>query len=321
MPEERGASPQTHATPLIVTAGLTPAWQRIGVLDRLVLGEVNRLKEVYPCASGKPVNAGLALHHLGARATTVIPLGGATGDLVEAELRELGMSYRRIDAAGLTRVCSTYVDRSSASPTEVVEDAEPLSAAEVEAFAAAYRATVVSADVVVLTGSMPRGSQPELYRDLIAGSPCPVILDARGPELLMALESSPLIVKPNRPELAQTLGRDLQTDGALVNAMEELVRRGARWVVVSDGPAPLFVVGESRRYRVHPPAVRVANPIASGDCLAAGLAWALAGGLTMTKALCLGVAAATANAMHLLPGRLDRTLVESMALDVRLDEA
>ena len=307
-------------TPLVVTAGLTPAWQRLCVLDELRMGEVNRSSEVYPCASGKAINAGIALQHLGGTSLTLTPLGGVTGTLVEEQLESLGLDYRRIETARPTRVCNTLINRGGRSPTEIVEDAESLASAELDAFVAAYAEAVAGAALAIVTGSLPKGTSSSIYRDLLGRTPCPVILDARGPELLAALEKRPLVVKPNRPELCQTVGRRLDSDGEVIEAMRDLAERGARWVVVSDGEHPLFVLGEGRTLRIVPPRVSVVNPIASGDCLAAGLAWALARGRSMLESLRLGVAAASANAAQLLPGRLDLIEVLRLAETIEIIE-
>ena len=48
------------------------------------------------------------------------------------------------------------------------------------------------------------------------------------------------------------------------------------------------------------------NPIGSGDCLAAGVAWALREGASMVEAIRFGMAAAAKNATMLLPSRLEK---------------
>ena len=45
---------------MILSAGLTPAWQQILVFDGFRYGEVNRAAEAVWCASGKVFNAGIA---------------------------------------------------------------------------------------------------------------------------------------------------------------------------------------------------------------------------------------------------------------------
>ena len=51
---------------MILSAGLTPAWQQILVFDQMHWGEVNRASEVAWCGSGK-VLAGLQITRLGSR--------------------------------------------------------------------------------------------------------------------------------------------------------------------------------------------------------------------------------------------------------------
>ena len=64
---------------MILTAGLTPAWQHVLVFDAFTPGAVNRAREVHWCASGKVLNAARGLHHLGGPAERIIRLCAARG--------------------------------------------------------------------------------------------------------------------------------------------------------------------------------------------------------------------------------------------------
>ena len=70
---------------MILSAGLTPAWQQILVFDQVRWGEVNRAREVAWCGSGKVLNAGMAAHHLGGPGLTLAPLGGLPLAEIERE--------------------------------------------------------------------------------------------------------------------------------------------------------------------------------------------------------------------------------------------
>jgi fructose-1-phosphate kinase PfkB-like protein len=66
-------------------------------------------------------------------------------------------------------------------------------------------------------------------------------------------------------------------------------------------------------HRFQPPRVEhVVNPIGSGDCLAAGIAWATASGHDMLEAIRRGIAAAADNVGQLLPARLDARRVSEL---------
>lgn len=305
---------------MILSAGLSPAWQQILVLDAFRCGEVNRVREVHWCTSGKVCNVGIALHHLGGPCRILSTLGGPAVPLIEGELNALGVPYRWVLTRSETRICTTILDQATGTITELVENGRPLEPHELERFRSAYAEEASRAEVVVLIGSLPAGTPPSLYRELLQRTPCPAVLDFRGEGLLDVLDLKPYVVKPNREELARTMGRPLETDESLLEAMRKLNRRGAAWVVVTQGPGPVFVTSAQGAWRLHPPPARpLVNPIGSGDALAATIAWAARAGRPLLDAVRLGLAAAGQNVRQLLPCRLDPRTLEEEAAAVRVE--
>jgi 1-phosphofructokinase family hexose kinase len=304
----------------ILAAGLSPAWQQMLDFEHFRPGEVNRARSAHWCASGKVLNVGLALHSLGARARTLSLCGsGPAGAALRQDFERLGVDVRWVDTVAPMRVCTTILDEATGRTTELVENAPPITRDEVADFRAAYRDEVRRASLVVLTGSLPSGAGEDLFSELLAGFETPALLDVRGRSLTAALPLRPRLIKPNREELEQTVGRSLPDEAAVFDAMRELHRVGALAVVVSQGAGPLLALDDGERYRVEPPTVRVVNPIGCGDCLAAGLAVALDRGDDIAAALRFGVAAAAVNARELLPARLDAQAVAELATRVRIE--
>ena len=85
---------------VIVAAGLSPAWQQILLFDAFVPGDVNRARESRWCGSGKVLNVGIGLAHLGAVSCTIAPLGGAARLAIESEFAAVGAHFTR---GGLSR--------------------------------------------------------------------------------------------------------------------------------------------------------------------------------------------------------------------------
>ena len=297
---------------MILTAGLTPVLQQILLFDSLALGEVNRAREVYWCASGKVLNAARALHHLGAPGKALTLVGGNTGEAIRRDCARLGIAARWVEVAPPTRVCTTILEADRRVATELVPNAGEVSEAERGAFLAAYEPEAAGAAVVILIGSLPAGTPPGFYRELLARTRCPVVLDARGPELLDAVGGGPFLIKPNRRELQQTLGRPLNSDDDLFAAMREMNRRGAEWVVITDGPNPVHASSGDRLYRLRPPAAPVVNPIGCGDCMAAGIAWGLHRGREPIEAIRYGVAVAADKLGRVFPGAVEPDRVEAL---------
>ncbi len=304
---------------MIVAAGLTPAWQHILVLDDFQPGAVNRARQAHWHASGKVLNVGIAVARLEGPCVIVSVLGGPARESIEQQIDELGISSRFVASLAATRTCTTILDAEGAA-TELVENAAPLSTSELEETKHNIIIEGRDAEVLVLTGSLPAGTPETLFRDILKEVACRAVLDIRGPELLSALEQDPLVVKPNREELAATLGRPLDSDDALRGAMKELHDRGAQWVVVSDAQRPIWISDSQKVFRIQLPKIgKVVNPIGCGDAMTAGIAWSLRTGREPLEAIRFGVAAARDNVSRLLPGQLDKARIDQLLPSVMVE--
>jgi 1-phosphofructokinase family hexose kinase len=320
-PEHQGSAPR------ILAAGLSPAWQQIMVFDDFRPGEVNRAREVDWCASGKVLNVGIALAHLRrsqnveVHSPVLSVIGPRARAAIEPEFARLGIDCRWIQTAAETRICTTIVDRAAGRTTELVENAAPLASNDLDRFQRAFADEAATSDVLVFTGSLPPGVPATFCRDLVGGISARAVLDIRGPELFAALKCRPYCVKPNREELGKSLGRELASDAELHAAMRELNQQGAQWVVITHGPGSVWVSHGDHLYQLQPPrAQSVVNPIASGDCLAAGIAWATACGRDMPDAIRFGIAAAVDNVGQLLPARIDPARIAQLEKEVAVEE-
>ena len=320
---------------MILTAGLSPAWQQILTFDALSIGDVNRAAESHWCASGKVLNVGRAVATLGGRTHVLCTQGGVSGTAMREEFVEDAIPTTWVETGQSSRVCTTIIDRSRRPPeiTELVENAAPITPLELAAFEEQYARLAATADLVVLTGSLPEvtgsGAPVDLYARLSAEGP-PTILDVRGPELVAALAHRPLLVKPNRQELEATVDRSLSTADDLIAAMRELIEAGARWVLTTDGRNPVYLTNGDDVWRLTPPWMDVVNPIGCGDCLAAGIAVFLDAeevkatvGSRQTPDVVLaarfGMAASAVNLADLMPARLTLEAAERRLQDVTSD--
>lgn len=295
---------------MILSLGLTPAWQQILQFDRLTVGEVNRARATHACASGKVLNVAAAVHSLGAAASLWCPIGGATGRQIAADFRNLGIPARWLEVATPTRVCTTLLDAGTGATTELVENAGALTAAELDRYLDELPEMAGKSSLAVLTGSLPERTPTGYYRRLMQTVDRPVILDIRGQDLHDCLPLKPFLVKPNRDELGWTVGRKLSTESEILLAMHELRDRGTQWVVISQGADSLLASGPDGDFRILPPRVDAVNPIGCGDSLAAGIAVGVTEGLNVIDAIRLGVAAAVENALDLLPARMTRAATD-----------
>ena len=290
---------------MILCLGTTPVLQRTMVFQRLHVDAVNRALEVSEHASGKSINVARVLHTLGEDVMAAGFLGGDTGKVVREQLTAAQIAHEFISVTSKTRMCVTAMDRSNDTATELVEEA-----GEVEKPAwAKLRQRVAEllprAGVLVLSGSLPPGAPQDFYAYCVnRATDCAVmtIVDAAGEPLRRALASKPLVVKPNRAELAKTLDTPIESEAAFRDAIRQLVGQGPSWAVVTEGKAGAVVSDGQTFWRVRSPKVAAINPIGSGDALAAGLASAISRGQRLPEACKLAVACGAANALTPVAG-------------------
>ncbi len=303
----------------ILCLGTTPCAQRVMLFRRLVLDAVNRAGTTLDVASGKSINVAKVLKALGEQPVAVGFVGGDRGEFVRSAMTGKGIESDFVVVTAQTRQCTTVIDESAGTHTELVEESPAIEPAENEQLMAVIRRRVTGCQAVVMSGTIARGVPADLYFQctrMAEAAGALSVADAQGAPLLEALKAGPGLVKPNRPELAATLGRELKDDASVMAAMRELGERGARRVIVTAGKDPALAFDGRDFWRIIAPRIKAMNPIGSGDAFTAGLVWRLLRGDDLGEACRWAGAAGAANALTAAVGELDRADVDRLAREV-----
>jgi tagatose 6-phosphate kinase len=307
---------------MILCIGTTPAAQRVMAFRKLTLDAVNRAEMTLDGAAGKSVNVAKVLKALGEQPVATGFLGGDRGEQLQALLEARGIELEFVKVAPRTRQCITLLDTSAGTHTELVEESQPVAATDYEELLRVIRRRVKGCRAVVMSGTITPGGPADLYfqgTQMAHEAGALSVVDAQGAALLEALRARPSLVKPNRPELAATLGRELKDEAAVKSAMRELCERGAQRVVVTAGKDPALAFDGRSWWRIHAPRIDATNPIGSGDAFAAGLVWRLLRGEDLGQACRWASAAGAANALTALAGEVRRYDVERLVEEVRVE--
>jgi tagatose 6-phosphate kinase len=305
----------------ILCIGTTPAAQRVMVFRKLTPDTVNRAIATFDGAAGKSINVAKVLKVLGAHPVATGFLGGERGECLRTIMAQMKIESDFVPVKTPTRQCITVVDESNGTHTELVEESRPVGPADFEKFMAAIRRRITGCRAVVMSGSIAPGCPATLYRDctrLAIEAGALSVVDAQGPALTEALKAKPGLVKPNRDELAATVGRQLKSEAGVMRAMRELHERGAQRIIVTAGREPALAFDRNIFWRVISPRIRAVNPIGSGDAFTAGVVWRLLRGDGLGEACRWGAAAGAANALTPMPGELSRKDVIRLAKEVRV---
>ncbi len=307
---------------MILCLGATPAVQRVMRFRQVVTNSVNRAIATLEGAAGKSINVSKVLAALGEPAVAVGFLGGDRGQRLREHLRPLAITLDFVEVEARTRECVTLLDESAGTVTELVEESLPVPAQAYAELETMVTRRLPGCAALVLSGSLTPGGPVDFYLRQCrlsreTGALC--VVDAHGPSLAAALTAGPDVVKPNRAELAAMRGAELPDESAVQRAMDELVERGARRVIVTAGERPTLASDGHSHWRITPPPVRALNPIGSGDAFTAALVWRLVRGDDLGEACRWGSAAGAANALTIMAGEVQRAEVERLAGAARVE--
>jgi len=308
---------------MILCLGPTPAEQRVMMFRKLNLNEVNRAKTTIDGAAGKSINVAKVLKALGESPLAVGFIGGARGERLRKALQERGIECQFVEVQEPTRQCIILLDEFNRTQTELVEESRPVPASDYQRLEAIVRERIKSLRAVIMSGTLTPGGPADFYMRMaqIANSSGALsIVDAQGSVLAEALRAQPGVVKPNREELAVSLGRELSNENQIISAMRDLCERGAARVVVTSGEEPVLAFDGRSIWRILPPRITALNPIGSGDAFTAALAWRLLRGDDLGQASRWGAAAGAGNALTTLAGEVKVADVERLARAVAIEK-
>ncbi|MFE4920352.1 1-phosphofructokinase [Streptomyces sp. NPDC056661] len=257
---------------MILTVTPNPSLDRTYELPGLTRGAVLRATYDRVDPGGKGINVSRAVAAAGHRTVAVAPLGGPEGALLARLLGEHGIEAVGVPIVGSTRINVTLVEPDG-TLTKVNAVGPEITVAEAEALLDAVRTRSATTDWIVCCGSLPRGLSPQWYSELVARSHragARIALDTSGAALIEALRERPDVIKPNAEELAEAVGRPLETVGDAVKAAEELRERGARSVLASLGADGQLLVDGTGTYFGSARVDAVRSNVGAGDASLAG---------------------------------------------------
>ncbi len=308
---------------MITVLSLSPAVDKIYVIDDFCAGELYRVGNCLQSPGGKGINVARVAKMLGHEVTVLGFKAGATGQWLEDSLSSIGAETRFLQVPGQSRTNNNIIDRVNNRETEILEEGPTIDETAWASFLEAFSSRIGDTHVLVCSGGLPRGVGTEAYGALIREANkfgVRTILDSSGEVLQLGVEAGPYMIKPNLKELSAYFKTQFASEGEIVNACREIIKKGVGSVVTSLGAEGALLVTGSEAYKAYPLEVNVANTIGSGDSMVAGISTGLAGGLSTADSFGLGCLCAASNTEFVEIGMIDRKRMEALKKDLIIKE-
>lgn len=305
----------------VATITLNAAYDLVGRLKRIELGEVNTVETLGLFPAGKGINVAKVLNDLGVE----VAVGGFLGEDNQGDFehmfRQLGLQDKFQRVAGKTRI-NVKITETEADVTDLNFLGYQISPQDWQKFVADSLAYCKEFDIVAVCGSLPRGISPELFADWLMqlhGAGVKVVLDSSNDALTAGLKAKPWLVKPNHRELEAWIGHSLPTLEDIVAAAKKLKAQGIANVVISMGAKGSLWLSDNVVVQAQPPKCEnVVSTVGAGDSMVAGLIYGLVNNLSQQDTLAFASAVSAFAVSQSNVGVSDRALLEPILNQVKI---
>lgn len=257
--------------PLVLS--LNPALDVEWRVDAVRWEEKNSILAETRWAGGKGVNVARWLRCLGGKPQLLVPLGGQNGRELAQCLRRGRLPARIVRLREPTRA-NVLITAPDGRQMRFNQPGPRFSQHEAGKVLHAVRQNLAHGNLLVLSGSLPRGLAVNTYARLIRLAHrrgVTTLLDCDGPAFAAAVKERPFLVKPNEHELAQWRDQTLRTEADVVHAGQALSKATQGWVLISRGAKAGLLVNTIKGVclRASPPRLTPRTRLGAGDALLA----------------------------------------------------
>lgn len=286
---------------MILTVTMNASIDKRYVVSGAKEGAVNRVTSCSYTPGGKGLNVSKPAVIAGADVTATGFVGGHAGAYIVEEIEKLGIKSAFYTLDRESRSCINIWDEEKHLQTEFLEPGFFVTQAEFEAFLTKFETLIRLADVVAMSGSLPKGLGGSAYRHMVklvkqAGKR--VILDTSGALLSEGITANPTMIKPNIDEIRMLTKSSCDTKEELIAAAKQIHDGGVEIVVLSLGAKGSLAVCAEGIYQAEVPKIDALNTVGCGDSMIAAFAIGLEKGQTVPEILRYASAVSAAAALR-----------------------
>lgn len=297
---------------MIYTVTLNPAIDYNVNISEPIKPGINRTHDETIHFSGKGVNVSVILTRLSVENIATGFIAGFTGKAIKNNLALEGVKTNFFEVDGFTRINV----KIKGEPETEINGSGPFVDEQSLKELIDYLKTAGKDDVVVLSGSLPKGLASDTYKRIINElNPLSIktVLDTSGEALKLAISASPFLIKPNLAELSYLLGKKLTVEKDVIDGAKTLQKFGAQNILVSMGKiGAVLVLKDGTVLREEAMEGYVINSVGAGDSLLAGFIAGIQNN-TPREALKKGVKIGTATAFS--DGLASKNILEKIFND------
>lgn len=291
------------------------------MLNKLVIGGMNRITAVVESPSGKGYNVARGVSRLGVPACAAGTMFRSNGELIMQALKDDKVDAQLTMLPGRVRTNMKILDESRREVTEINEPGTAIDQQVIDEITQQILSLCKRSKYMVFSGSIPRGTDPSIYKQMIQAvnsTGCKAVLDSEGLPFTLGIQAKPYMIKPNLYELELLVGHELRELDEILLHARDIIREGVEVVLVSMGSRGAVLVQKDSAWYTPAPIVEVASTVGAGDCMLSGALYALYNSMLPMQVMRYATAAAAScvmqNGAELLNAAQTQSLLDTITV-------
>lgn len=260
---------------MITTITLAPAFDRTYYVDNFTPDALNRAWQVKVNMGGKGINFSSIIAECMINCTATGFMGEGR-EKFEKFLSEKGVTSDFVNVEGDIRTNIKICDVSKGTYTDLNECSAAVSEKDISMLYKKVDSLCKKSHFLYMGGTLPPGAIPTIYKDLVEigkKRDTYVILDASGQALREGILACPNVIKPNKSEAEEFLGREIKTIADAAEGAEEMLSMGAETVLLSLGGDGAICADKNGIFYAKPLCIPVKSTTGAGDSFLAGFVY------------------------------------------------
>lgn len=303
---------------MILTVCPNPSIDTYAWLQSFKKGQANRISKMKEFPGGKGIHVAMALKELNCPVALIGNWAGTNGQWIKAASQLEGVEIVGPQLNGNNRKCYTFRSdlEEDLDNTELLEPGPEMAVKDWNIFQIQFRKALIGCSLVCLSGSWPKGAPEDAYAQLLyicEKENKKAILDCSGIQLKNALKGKFFGLHINEHEANTNFGTENHMD------IKKHLRNTVGMLAITKGKEGLFLYLGDLFVHANVTINNVKSTVGSGDCLTAGIAYAIEKELSFEQIAKYGVACGAANCLNEDLGMLRLNEVQELLPLVKLN--
>lgn len=284
---------------MIFTLTMNPCLDRYIYVDELIVDDTIRAKKVVDYPAGKGIDVSRVIRELGGVSIAIALVGGANGRRLEEMLDKEGVIYSSIRVPQETRM--NIILETSKGQYRISMPGEKIGVKKLQVVLEVLNALVRQGDVVVVSGSLPKGVAAEFYTGIIFTLKqwgATVYFDSDGDKLKAGLIGQPDYIKPNLHEFQRLIGKNVSSRKEIISEARKVIEiHELKAILLTLGGEGAYFISNEKVLYTKTIKVPVKSAVGAGDSFLAGFVLKKTEGASDEEALRWANASGTAAVM------------------------